>query len=120
MGQRRLINKGVKPPEIGTHNTVTEEDYTIHRIVRGVPEGSREIIPGASFPMEANLDVMGGGTFSTLVSTTGPITRYLRAGSSRLQERLLHWPRAYGSDLSHRLDQKTHLPSRVTRIQQTS
>ena len=62
MGQRRLVNKGVKPPEAGTHDTATEEDYTIHRIVRGVPEGSQEIIPGASFPMEANLDVMGGGT----------------------------------------------------------
>jgi len=42
---------------------VTEEDYTIHRIVHGVPEGSHEIIPGASFPMEANLDVMGGVDF---------------------------------------------------------
>jgi len=64
MGQRRLVSKGVKPPEVGTHNTVMEEDYTIHRIVRGVPEGSQEIIPGASFPMEANLDVMGGSTYS--------------------------------------------------------
>lgn len=63
MGQRRLVSKGVKPPETGTHDTVTEEDYMIHRIVRGVPEGSQEIIPGASFPMETNLDVMGGGTF---------------------------------------------------------
>ena len=64
MGQRRLVSKGVSPPETGTHDTVTEEDYMIHRIVRGVPEGSQEIIPGASFPMEANLDVMGGGAFS--------------------------------------------------------
>jgi len=63
MGQRRLVSKGVEPPEAGTHDTVTEEDYTIHRIVRGIPEGSREIIPGASFPMEANLDVMGGVDF---------------------------------------------------------
>ena len=62
MGQRRLVSKGVKPPEAATHDTVTEDDYMIHRIVRGVPEGSREIIPGVSFPMEANLDVMGGGT----------------------------------------------------------
>jgi hypothetical protein len=67
MGQRKLVSKGVRPLETGTHDTVTEEDYTIHRIVRGVPEGSREIIPGASFPMEANLDVMGGGAFSTFL-----------------------------------------------------
>ena len=63
MGQRRLVARGLKPPEAETHDTVTEEDYAIHRIVRGVPEGSREIIPGVSFPMEANLDVMGGGMF---------------------------------------------------------
>ena len=62
MGQRRLVGKGTKPPEAGTHDTAPEEDYTIHRIVCGVPEGSQEIIPGASFPMEANLDVMGGGS----------------------------------------------------------
>jgi folate-binding protein YgfZ len=68
MGQRRLVSNGIKPPEVSTHDTVTEEDYTIHRIVHGVPEGSHEIIPGASFPMEANLDVMGGGTFSTFIS----------------------------------------------------
>jgi len=63
MGQRRLVSNGIKPPEADTHDTVTEEDYTIHRIVRGVPEGSQEIIPGVSFPMEANLDVMGGVDF---------------------------------------------------------
>lgn len=68
MGQRRLVSKGVKPPETRTYDTVTDEDYTIHRIVRGVPEGSQEIIPGTSFPMEANLDVMGGGTYSIFIS----------------------------------------------------
>ena len=68
MGQRRLVSKGAKPPEASTHDAVTEEDYTIHRIVRGVPEGSQEIIPGISFPMEANLDVMGGGRFPIFIS----------------------------------------------------
>lgn len=76
MGQRRLVNKGVKPPEAGTHDTVTEEDYTIHRIVGGVPEGSHEIIPGTSFPMEANLDVMGAGSWFILVSRSASLQRY--------------------------------------------
>ena len=67
MGQRRLISKGARPPEAGTHDTVADEDYTIHRIVRGVPEGSQEIVPSVSFPMEANLDVMGGGLFSIFI-----------------------------------------------------
>ena len=68
MGQRRLVGKGTKPPEVGTHDTAPEEDYTIHRIVRGVPEGSLEIIPGVSFPMEANLDIMGGGSWNIFIS----------------------------------------------------
>ena len=68
MGQRRLVSKGDRPPEAGTYDTVAEEDYTVHRIVHGVPEGSLEIIPGAAFPMEANLDVMGGGTHITFIS----------------------------------------------------
>ena len=76
MGQRRLVSKGAEPPEVGTHDTATEDDYTMHRIVRGVPEGSREIIPGGSFPMEANLDVMGGGTCP--ISTIHSKGRYLR------------------------------------------
>ena len=73
MGQRRLVNKGVRPPEAGTHDTVTAEDYMIHRIVRGVPEGSQEIIPGASFPMEANLDVMGGGSPHIFIDANKPL-----------------------------------------------
>ena len=68
MGQRRLVSRGIKPPEASTHDTVAEDDYAIHRIIRGIPEGSREIIPGVSFPMEANLDVMGGSTFSVFAS----------------------------------------------------
>ena len=76
MGQRRLVNKGTRPPEANSHDTVTEEDYTIHRIVLGVPEGSREIIPGASFPMEANFDVMGGGTFFVIILQLTPKAKY--------------------------------------------
>lgn len=35
------------------------EDYTLHRILLGIPEGTQDIIPMQAFPMESNLDVMG-------------------------------------------------------------
>ena len=36
------------------------DDYHIHRICRGVPEGVVDIPPMHAFPMESNLDAMGG------------------------------------------------------------
>ena len=116
MGQRRLVSKGVRPPETKTHDTATEEDYTIHRIVRGVPEGSQEITPGVSFPMEANLEVMGGGAFSVFILRHESEDKPLTHEFSRLQKRLLHRSRAHRPDVSHWSDQKTHLSSRLTQL----
>lgn len=38
--------------------TGTTDDYTVHRISRGVPEGALEL-PG-TLPLNSNLDLMGG------------------------------------------------------------
>lgn len=38
---------------------VSQEQYLVHRIKHGVPEGVEEIIPMQAFPMESNLDFMG-------------------------------------------------------------
>lgn len=46
--------------ECSTHNLASGDAYTLHRIIRGVPEGSVDIQPMQAFPMESNLDVMGG------------------------------------------------------------
>ncbi|TFK43598.1 hypothetical protein BDQ12DRAFT_596624 [Crucibulum laeve] len=46
-----------------SHDLVTEESYALHRILHGVPEGSTEIVPMQAFPMDSNLDVMGGLDF---------------------------------------------------------
>ena len=46
--------------EISDHNLASPEAYTLHRILRGVPEGQTEIPPMLTYPMDANLDVMGG------------------------------------------------------------
>ncbi|KAH9844007.1 Aminomethyltransferase folate-binding domain-containing protein [Rhodofomes roseus] len=63
MGHRLLVKKGDRPQETSTHDTVSAEDYLLHRIAHGVPEGSTEIVPMHAFPMESNLDVMGALDF---------------------------------------------------------
>ena len=40
-----------------------EAAYRVRRYLRGVPEGSAEIIPAQSLPLESNMDVMGGIDF---------------------------------------------------------
>ncbi|KAG9038246.1 ccr4 associated factor [Tulasnella sp. JGI-2019a] len=39
------------------------DDYTLHRIKLGVPEGKDDMAPQDSFPMDANMDLMGGVDF---------------------------------------------------------
>lgn len=46
--------------EASTHDTLDHNAYTLHRILHGVPEGNDDIPPMHAFPMESNLDVMGG------------------------------------------------------------
>ena len=38
-------------------------DYTIHRMLQGVPEGSKEIHMGSSLPLESCIDYMHGVDF---------------------------------------------------------
>ncbi|KAL5487933.1 CAF17 [Sanghuangporus weigelae] len=63
MGRRALIRKGDKPPEVTSHDTADHGAYTLHRILHGVPEGIDDIPPLQAFPMESNLDIMGGLDF---------------------------------------------------------
>ncbi|KAJ7593385.1 Aminomethyltransferase folate-binding domain-containing protein [Mycena floridula] len=63
MGQRLLVKKGDKPQQTLDHELVGIDDYKIHRIMHGVPEGLEDIVKGQAFPMDSNLDVMGGLDF---------------------------------------------------------
>jgi transferase CAF17, mitochondrial len=45
--------------EISTHDEGTPDDYLLHRIAHGVPEGAVDIPSMQAFPIESNLDVMG-------------------------------------------------------------
>jgi len=47
--------------ESQTHEAGTTEDYTVHRILHAVPEGSIELPALSALPFSSNLDLMGGG-----------------------------------------------------------
>ncbi|KAF5364082.1 hypothetical protein D9756_000688 [Leucocoprinus leucothites] len=63
MGQRLLTRKGDKPAEALSYDIGSPSDYLLHRIALGVPEGSTDIVPMHAFPMESNIDIMGGLDF---------------------------------------------------------
>ncbi|EJD01324.1 Aminomethyltransferase folate-binding domain-containing protein [Fomitiporia mediterranea MF3/22] len=63
MGCRVLVRNRDKPAQASTHDAVGHDAYTLHRILHDVPEGVDDIPPMHAFPMESNLDVMGGLDF---------------------------------------------------------
>ncbi|KAI0771921.1 Aminomethyltransferase folate-binding domain-containing protein [Trametes elegans] len=63
MGHRLLVPKGDRPQEAATHDVASHDDYYLHRALLGVPEGVDDIVPMGAFPMESNLDIMGGLDF---------------------------------------------------------
>jgi len=63
MGHRLVVRKGDRPMQSSTHDTAANKDYLLHRILHGVPEGSPDIVPMHSFPMDSNLDIMGALDF---------------------------------------------------------
>ncbi|KAG2013729.1 mitochondrial protein [Coprinopsis cinerea AmutBmut pab1-1] len=63
MGRRLLVKQGDKPKEATSHDIATSDDYLLHRILHGVPEGNVDIPPMHAFPMDSNLDMMGGVDF---------------------------------------------------------
>jgi folate-binding Fe-S cluster repair protein YgfZ len=79
MGKRLLVRKGelrayptvqslifwheintILAMEASSHEMASSDDYTLHRILHGVPEGLIDIPAMQAFPMESNLDFMGG------------------------------------------------------------
>ncbi|KDQ10010.1 hypothetical protein BOTBODRAFT_36633 [Botryobasidium botryosum FD-172 SS1] len=63
MGRRILVRKGDPPQASSTHDVAPASSYVLHRILSGVPEGIDDIPPGDAFPMDSNLDMMGGVDF---------------------------------------------------------
>ncbi|KAI9001256.1 Aminomethyltransferase folate-binding domain-containing protein [Trametes punicea] len=63
MGHRLLVRKGDRPQEASTHDVASSDEYLLHRILHGVPEGVDDIPPMQAFPMDSNMDIMGGLDF---------------------------------------------------------
>ncbi|KAG6820097.1 hypothetical protein H0H93_005409 [Arthromyces matolae] len=63
MGKRFLVKKGARPQEVSDHDLVTSDAYTLHRILSGVPEGQEDLPAVHAFPLESNIDIMGGVDF---------------------------------------------------------
>ncbi|KAJ7129754.1 Aminomethyltransferase folate-binding domain-containing protein [Mycena epipterygia] len=63
MGRRLLVRKGDLPLESSSHDLASSNAYTLHRILHGVPEGLTDIPAMQAFPMDSNLDFMGGLDF---------------------------------------------------------
>jgi hypothetical protein len=45
-----------------SHEEVSTEDYHLHRMLLGLPEGPSEVVPGSALPLESSMDIHGGGT----------------------------------------------------------
>jgi len=56
--------KAKLPPDF---EEVDSSEYTIRRILNGIPEGKDDFFPMMALPIESNLDYTGGGTFVTFV-----------------------------------------------------
>ncbi|KAM6495944.1 Aminomethyltransferase folate-binding domain containing protein [Amanita muscaria] len=63
LGTRFLVKRGDRPQRATTHDIRTSDDYALHRISLGVPEGQVDIPPMQAFPIESNMDIMGGLDF---------------------------------------------------------
>ncbi|KAJ7700021.1 Aminomethyltransferase folate-binding domain-containing protein [Mycena rosella] len=63
MGKRLLVRKGDLPAEASSYDLGSSEAYTLHRILHGVPEGLTDMPAMQAFPMDSNLDFMGGLDF---------------------------------------------------------
>ncbi|KAH8157201.1 hypothetical protein CIB48_g11046 [Xylaria polymorpha] len=49
--------------QLAADGKTDEAAYRVRRYLRGVPEGSAEIIPAQALPLESNMDIMGGIDF---------------------------------------------------------
>ncbi|TPX32455.1 aminomethyltransferase [Synchytrium microbalum] len=61
LGLRIVVPVNSKVPVLT--NQVPEEEYTLRRIMYGVPEGMDDYFHGSSLPLESNLDYMQGVDF---------------------------------------------------------
>ncbi|KAG6872797.1 hypothetical protein C0995_006526 [Termitomyces sp. Mi166 len=72
MGKRFLVKKGALPQETSDHERASSDAFTLHRILTGVPEGHEDLPAMQAFPIESNLDIMGGCLVPNPIVTPSP------------------------------------------------
>ncbi|CAG8543885.1 5212_t:CDS:2 [Paraglomus occultum] len=69
MGLRIVLPSEKKKSPLPSHFTqLPPEEYTIRRILHGVPEGIIDFPPGEAFPLQSNFDYMDGLIFEKAVT----------------------------------------------------
>ncbi|KAJ3122318.1 ccr4 associated factor [Nowakowskiella sp. JEL0407] len=63
MGLRILLPSNTTPKLPGNFRYVDYSDYTLRRLLLGVPEGVHDFFHNASLPLESNMDIMQGVDF---------------------------------------------------------
>ncbi|KAI9141612.1 hypothetical protein BKA69DRAFT_1019546, partial [Paraphysoderma sedebokerense] len=63
MGWRVVTKSNSKPDLPSTFEELPSSEYTIRRMLHGVPEGPLDYFSGSSLPLESNFDYMGGVDF---------------------------------------------------------
>lgn len=63
MGARCILRQKIEMEQIFGSRNASLQDYTVHRMLNGIAEGSAEMIPGGALPQESNIDLFGGIDF---------------------------------------------------------
>jgi folate-binding protein YgfZ len=63
MGARCVLRSNIEMEQFFGPPNASFENYTVHRMINGIAEGSAEIFPTAALPQESNLDLLGGIDF---------------------------------------------------------
>lgn len=63
MGARCILRSKEEMEHIFGPPNASFQDYTVHRMINGIAEGSAEILPGTALPQESNIDLFGGVDF---------------------------------------------------------
>ncbi|CAI2165582.1 13649_t:CDS:2 [Funneliformis geosporum] len=63
MGLRLVLPPDTKPAIPNSFTELPSNEYTIRRILHGVPEGVHDFPPGEALPLQSNFDYMGGIDF---------------------------------------------------------
>lgn len=63
MGARCILRSKSEMEQFFGPPNANFDDYTVHRMINGVPEGSAEIVPDTALPQESNIDLFGGIDF---------------------------------------------------------